>query len=183
MTTIIKRPATVRISNGGATVIRLDRSTVARIANNRPSIAVTDRASRVGVTQQTNTVRAGANIGPQGPQGEDGLSGGGTVSPVAFSFGDASGTIFTPAATGTLTTVRVVFTTRYDGDGATFALGTLASPGAAMSTNDNNPAVAAEYEVTADLPLAAGEALRLTQSPGAGATQGAGLIYLTFIPD
>ena len=68
-------------------------------------------------------------------------------------------------------------------DGApTIRVGTLAQPGAAMGSDANDPTAAGEYEVTADLRLSAGESLLLTISPG-GATQGAGLIYLTFIPD
>jgi hypothetical protein len=182
VTTIPKRPTTVVVRGGGSAVIRLSRDTVAKIKNNRPNVAVAGGGSTIAVQDRRSVVRTGGAMGVQGPQGEPGLSGGGTISPIAFSYGDASSAVYIPSADGTLTVARLVITTPFDGAGAHLALGTLAVPGAALATTDSDPATAGEYEVTADLELSAGEALRLTITPGAAATAGAGLLYLTFIP-
>lgn len=145
---------TVRVTGGSARRITLDERTVARIGN---------------------------AMGVQGPQGVAGQAGG-TIQPVAFSYGDAPGVIYTATGAGTLTAVRLVVVTPFNGTAPTIALGTLAQPGAAMATTDNDPMTVAEYEITADLHLDAGETLRITITPD-GSTAGAGLIYLTFIQD
>lgn len=181
MTTITKRPTTVRISGGGGTVIRVDRSTVARINANRPAVRVADPSAALTVAQRGNTVRAGANIGPQGPQGEPGLSGGGTIAPIAFAWGDAPGAVFTPGAAGVLTVARFKFDVPFNGSGASIVLGTLADPDAAMPAAYLDPYSEQEFENTPDLALDAGQALRLSITPGT-ATQGSGVLFLTFIP-
>lgn len=181
----------VTVQDNGSTVVTLDQQTVARINANRPQTVVGGsggttvgaQSSAVAVEGGTTVVAGGAAMGVQGPQGEPGLSGGGTIPPVAFSYGDAAGTIYTPGDAGTLTTARVVITTPFDGAGAALILGTVGDPDGIMPATDNDPTEAGEYEATADFPLAAGEGIRLTITPGAGASQGAGLIYLEFIPD
>lgn len=120
-------------------------------------------------------------MGVQGPAGPAGTPGG-TVQPISFSYGDAPGAVYTPSAAGTITVARVVIETPFNGTAPSLQLGTLASPGAAMAATDNDPTSSGEYEVTADLHLAAGEPLRITVTPD-GSTAGSGRIYLTFIPD
>jgi hypothetical protein len=165
MTHITARPTRVRITSSGVQRITLDRTTVAAI--------------RQGVRGAT-----GAQ-GPQGEQGEVGPAGPSSagVAPIAFSWGDASSVIWTPSDSGTLVVARLVIETAFDGAGAALTLGTNAAPAAIMSADQNAPGETGEYEVTADLALSAGTGVRLTITPGAGASQGAGLIYLIFLPD
>ena len=174
---------TTRVTVGGTTKrITLSRSTVAAIANNRPTTTITSRNSAVTVSSAAPSITVGSAMGVQGPAGAAGASGG-TIAPISFSYGDAAGAIYTPSVAGTITWIRLVVTTAFNGSGAALQLGTLASPGVAMASTNSDPAEAGEYELTADLHLDANEALRLTITPGGGATQGAGRIFLNFIPD
>jgi hypothetical protein len=171
--------AVVKVGGPTNTVV-LDRRTVQRINDHRPRVTVSGGSSTV-VSQKTTSVVTGGAMGVQGPPGVAGTPGG-TVQPVSFSYGDAPGTVYAPTAAGTVTVARVVITTPFNGTAPTLQLGTLAVPDAAMAATDSDPTTAGEYEVTADLQLAAGEALRITITPD-GSTAGTGLIYLTFIPD
>jgi hypothetical protein len=124
-----------------------------------------------------------SNLGQQGPIGPAGPGADGTVPPLSFSYGDAPGVIWTPSEAGTLTYVRAVFETAFNGTNPSFILGTLADADAILAADQADPNSVGEYEVTADVHLAASEAVYISINPGAGASQGAGLIYLTFIPD
>jgi hypothetical protein len=181
---ITMRGPSTTVSVGGPTKrITLNRSTVAKIHANR-STTVASRPTNVQVDANAPRLTVGG-MGAQGPRGEQGFTGASDsgVPPVAFGYGDASGTIWSPDVAGTLVLARIVFSTAYDGSGAAVAIGTLAEPNSILAATDNDPATAGEYEVTADKHLGAGEAVRLTNTPGIGASQGAGLIYLTFLPD
>lgn len=131
--------------------------------------------------RETTTVKIAA-AGPQGPQGIAGQSGG-TIEPIAFAFGDASGVIYTPTVAGTVTVVRLVITTAFDGVGAALALGTTADHDCIMAADENEPTAEFEFEITADKHLALGEGVRIDITPGGSPTQGAGLVYITFAPD
>jgi hypothetical protein len=149
--------------SGNNVVIQIDRRNVANIVRDRGTVTVT-------------------TAGPQGPPGQNGD----TIAPISFAFGDATpAVVHTTTVAGTFTTVRVIFDTGFNGTGATIALGTVASPQALLATNQNDPSAiaASEYEVTPDLHVSAGTAIRLSITPGSGASQGAGRILLTFIPD
>lgn len=121
--------------------------------------------------------------GPQGPRGVPGTNGG-TIAPVYFSFGDATpDTIYTTDSAGTVVNVRLIVDTAFDGAGASISLGTTTDPDLLLDEAENDPSVASEYESTPDVVLTSGTAVRLSITPGAGATQGAGRILLTFIPN
>lgn len=170
---MIERVSTPTTVNASLTsTVRVDRTA------NRTVVSRSGTAERVRTSQ--TTVRQIAQ-GPQGLPGPAGLPGG-AVQPITFSYGDASGAIYTPSAAGTITVARVVIETPFNGAAPTLQIGTLAEPGAAMAATDNDPTSAGEYEVTADLHMAAGEPLRITVAPD-GSTAGSGRIYLTFIPD
>lgn len=155
---------TVVIGSNGNAVITLSRQTVTAIANNRPRTVT------------------GTGMGAQGPQGIPGTSGG-TISPINFSWGDASSAIYTASDAGRITTIRVVITTAFNGTGAALSLGSVGSPEAAMPQSEIEPTTEAEFEVTSDYVMAAGASLFFTITPGGGASQGAGVIYLTYLPD
>lgn len=178
-TVILGGGTTVNVGGPTKRVI-LDRSTVARIEQHR-IVRPATVSTPVRVAAGVPVVNVGAAAGPQGPRGEPGLSGGGTTPPIEFAFGDAPGAVYTPSVDGMLTVVRLQMTTAFNGSGAAIELGTLADPAAAFPANFNDPYSTQEFEVTPDLPLLAGQSLRLTITPGS-ASQGAGLLFLTFIP-
>lgn len=183
MTTVnvIKQAITVRAGGSAPQVVRVSPQTVARVSAARAAIVAAGGSAAVSIEQSPNRVSIGGVAGVQGPPGPAGTPGG-TIQPIAFSYGDASGAIYEPSASGTITVVRLVIEAPFNGAAPSLQLGTLASPAAAMAATDNDPSSAGEYEVTADLRLAAGEPLRITVAPD-GSTQGSGRIYLTFIPD
>lgn len=158
------------------------KSGAVKSLRNGPSVV------RVDAKRQVQTMRAESDVlqvgtrGIQGIQGEPGLDGAGIISPIAFAWGDAPGVIFTPGEDGVLTDVRIVVTTPFNGINPAAELGTAGDTDAAFPANYSDLATAGEYAATADLPLAAGQGLLLTLAPGFGASQGAGLAYLTFLP-
>lgn len=102
---------------------------------------------------------------------------------VGFAYGDASpATIYTPSADAVFTLCRVVIDTPFDGAGAALAVGTAADPEILMPASNNGPAIAASFESTPDTIVDAGTDIRVTITPGAGATAGAGRIILDSIP-
>ncbi len=182
MTTIVRvSGGATRVSVGGATKrISLSQNTVARINSNRPA-SVIARPTTVNIDGSGTTVAAGNAMGVQGPQGEPGLSGAGTIPPINFSFGDAPGAVYTPIVAGVLTVVRVQMRTPFNGTGGAIRIGTLADSEAALPAAHIDPYSDHEFEATPDIALAAGEAVRITITPGT-ASQGSGQLFLTFIP-
>lgn len=169
----------------GNTVVVVQRRNVAVISQSRESVELGPERRNVAVLDQSRGTVEVVTAGPQGPQGEPGVSvGGGGIAPISFSYGDATpATIYTPADAGTITNVRVIFDTAFNGTGAAIALGTIASPQALLATNQNDPSSTSEYENTPDLHVSAGTAIRLSITPGSGASQGSGRILLSFVPD
>lgn len=123
--------------------------------------------------------------GPPGPTGATGPAGPSTqgIPPIAYSYGDAGGAIFTPTQSGTITLVRLTVSIAFNGVSPQIILGTLALPSAVIAANENDPTNLGEYETTPDLHINALESVRIVITPGAGATQGSGTILLTFVPD
>lgn len=118
--------------------------------------------------------------GPQGPQGASGAVAGRVVVP--FAYGDATPqAIYTAPDAGTSLTVRVVIDTPFNGVGAALSVGTTALPGALVPPAFVDPTTAATYEAAPDADLITGEAILLTITPGAGATQGAGRVIFDAI--
>jgi hypothetical protein len=165
-------------------VVVVRTSPVVQVIENTSSTEVLrDPSTQVAVLRDPSTVVELNARGPMGPIGPAGPASDGTIAPISFSYGDAPGVVFTPSEDGTLTYARVVFETAFDGASPAFKLGTLADDDCVMATHQNDPLEVGEYEVTADAPLVAGQSVYIAITPGAGASQGAGLIYLTFIPD
>jgi hypothetical protein len=120
--------------------------------------------------------------GMRGMPGPAGVGGTGAIPPIAFSYGDAARAVFTPDVPSILVSARVRITVPFDGAGPEIRLGTAADDDAFMSAADSDPTMAAEFETTPDVPLADGASVRLTITPGAGATQGAGVLLLNVLP-
>ena len=100
-----------------------------------------------------------------------------------FSYGDASpSVIYTPSVNAVMTLCRIDIDTAFNGAGAALAVGTAASPQLLMPADRNAPSMVAAFETTPDVTVLAGTDLRLTITPGGGASQGAGRIVLDSIP-
>lgn len=96
-----------------------------------------------------------------------------------FAFGDASPAEVTTVAAGrTLLSVAIAVQTPFDGIGAALAVGDAATPDRFLAAGQVNPGAAALYVATPALRLGADTPLRLSITPGAGATAGAGLLIL-----
>lgn len=171
--------------SGNNVIVVRERRNVVVVDQMRETVELDSGGRNISVLDQSRGTVEIITAGPQGPQGEPGVSSGsGGIPPIAFSFGDATpSTIYIPADAGTFTEVRVIFDTPFNGTGAAIALGTIASPQALLATNQNDPSGTSEYENTPDLHVGAGTAVRLSITPGSGASQGAGRILLTFVPD
>jgi hypothetical protein len=173
---------TVKLGNGAQQRITLNQSTLADIVNNRPLIVPQDRDTSVIAKPVNPIVKTGGGMGVQGQVGPAGPSAQG-IAPINFSYGDASSAIFTPSQAGTFTLVRLIITTAFNGVNSSLKLGTAGQSEAILAAAQNDPATIGEYENTPDLHVAANTAVLFTITPGAGASQGAGTIYLVFVPD
>lgn len=103
------------------------------------------------------------------------------VPPIPFSYGDAPGIVWTAPVDGVFTIARLDIETPFNGAGATISVGVIGNITALLSANE--PAVAAAYEDAADYPVLAGTGIWLEIHPGAGASQGSGTLYVTFVPE
>lgn len=149
----------VIVQQRNTTVVMLNRQTMAKIAAPGPQ-------------------GARGQDGQQGPAGTDGA---GQVPARMFSWGDAPQVVFTAPGAGRLALVRIQYLQAFNGAGATVVVGTPGDPAAAMPAEWNNPHSVLEYENSPDLLLAEGDTVVLAITPGT-ASQGEGLLFLTFIP-
>lgn len=157
---------------------------VIRDQGQRPHVVVVERRQTVSVPVPAREAVAVATPGPQGGRGERGPAGpdaSGQIPPHPFAWGDAPANVFEAPSAGVLTIVRLQFTEAFNDPAAVVLIGTADDPGAAMPGTYNDPARAIEFENSPDLSLAEGEAVRLHIHP-ASASQGAGLLFLTFLP-
>ena len=120
---------------------------------------------------------AGVIIGPKGDKGDSAEAG----LYVPFSFGDATPKTIGPnEANKLIERVTIIITTPFNGVGATLAIGDSGTPMGLMEATDNEPQTPATYQVHPNVSFADTRNLLLTIVPGAGATQGAGIVSITF---
>ena len=99
---------------------------------------------------------------------------------VPFAYGDASPKpLLTVPAGGRVLAVRVIIDSPFDGAGAALSVGDAAGPAGLMPAGANDPAVPGTYAAHPAALYATGTALTLAITPGAGASQGTGLVMLT----
>ena len=79
--------------------------------------------------------------------------------------------------------VRVDIDAAFNGAGASISVGTQSDPDAIMAATKNNPYEVAMYNATTEIALAQGDGIWLAISPGSGASQGAGTLHVTFVPE
>lgn len=143
----------------------------------RPSTLVAERPRTQVVfagRERASMVIAAGKQGPRGVPGPPGAGEGGISLP--FAFGDA-----TPSEIGEYEGVfiatSIVITEPFNGAGAALSVGTMSDPELLMPADGNQPDVAGRHEANPSLriPLTS---LYLFITPGIGATQGRGIIYL-----
>lgn len=139
------------------------------------AIAVNIGEAQVEVVQQEAVIAVEA-AGPRGPQGDPGQ---GAAIEVPFSYGDATPEFLTTAQAGKLVyEVGILITTPFNGAGAALKIGSTLVTDGLMSQGENNPASAGTYETHPNVSFGGPAGVYLTIIPGAGASQGAGLITL-----
>lgn len=128
-----------------------------------------------------NNVSREVQIIRQGIQGPRGFPGG-SIPPIHFAYGDAGSIVYTDEAPGTYTRIRIDITTPFDGTDPRIIVGTAADHDVLMGADGNDPLTEAGFEVTTDLHVAGATGVWLEVS-APGAAQGAGVLYLEFLPD
>ncbi len=102
---------------------------------------------------------------------------------INFAYGDASPTtVYVLPADMEIVAVDLQIEQAFNGTGAQIALGTLAASGLLMPQWANAPSQLGNYRATPRQELEAGTAIRLTITPGSGATQGRGQFVLSTAP-
>lgn len=113
--------------------------------------------------------------GEQGPPGPPGAA----DIEVAFSFGDATPAPLTTVPAGKLVYgVELYIKTPFDGAGAALSVGDAGQADRLLSAAENDISTAGGYFSTPAYAYAAPTVISLNITPGAGATQGAGVIVL-----
>jgi hypothetical protein len=151
------------------------RLLVARSDGHRVRVEALNDPHTVRETVRTMVV-SGAE---QGPRGAPGIVGG-SVPPIHFSYGDAAGIRFVAPTNGTFTLARLDFETAFNGTGAAVKVGVIGNIEALMAAAASSPAVIARFEVVPDFFVLAGTGVWLEITPGVGASQGSGVLYLMF---
>ena len=141
---------------------------------------MSEDADLVVILQPDIQIVTVGEVGPPGPPGPAGpASGGGAGIQMNFAYGDATpATIATVLANKVIYSIEIVITQAFDGVGAGVTVGDAgqldrfmgAAENAITITGSNTTAPAYTYGV--DTPVL------LSIAPGAGATQGKGLVIL-----
>lgn len=143
-----------------------------------PALRVREEHTTTVVKPVVKTIKI-TDRGPPGPPGP--VSDG--IPAIPFSYGDASSVVATAPADGIITIVRIDFETPFNGAGAQVTVGVLGDTDALMPATQNEPSEQASFEDVVDYPVTAGMAVWLDIVGGSGATQGAGVLFLGFVPE
>ena len=178
-TTVRKIIPITRITQERADVTVVDQRANVTVRDTRPTVALRPQTTETVTLQpQTRTVK----ITAPGPMGPPGPSADG-VPAVAFSYGDASHVVATAPFAGIIRTVRVDFETPFNGAAPAVSVGFLGDVDALMATGENDPSEAASFEVAVDVPVTAGAQIWLDITPGIGASQGNGVLFVDLTPE
>lgn len=116
---------------------------------------------------------------------QPGGGGGGAENIILRNFGYGSPSpvlLQTVAAPTLLAALELDIRTPHNGLGPQLSIGQPGQPGRFMAVTENDPTFVAQYEVYPAIELWTGESIYLYITPGAGATQGAGVVKLNLIP-
>lgn len=155
------------------------------------TLVLSQDVTNANVVQPVTRVLEVVAAGPQGPRGNDGVAGAngangdGQYPTIEFAFGDASpAPIMTvnPASAAEIALVQLEIEEAFDGVGASIQIGTAGDADALMAADQNLPGELAVFETSPRARLAGGEAIILTITPGAGASQGRGKLIIQATP-
>jgi hypothetical protein len=100
---------------------------------------------------------------------------------LSFAFGDASPVnVIIAQAAQLIESVRILILTPFDGVGATLEVGDTGQSDRLLSQSQVNPAIAATYESNPNYTYGSTTQIKLTINSGTGATQGSGLLVITY---
>lgn len=151
------------------------------IADQETIIEVHEDGNRIEVQGVAVEILEAGIQGPAGAQGIQGIPGpsGAGVLEIAFAFGDATPkNLVVATANKQVYSVGIHIHTAFNGTGAALSVGDSGDPSRLMGAAMNDPAVAGSYEAAPNHRYGAGTQLLLTITPGAGASQGAGIVTL-----
>ena len=113
--------------------------------------------------------------GPAGPRGADGS---GAIE-MPFGYGDATPRLITTVPAGKFVyEVDLIITTAFNGVGAALAVGDAGIADRLLAIAENAPGTLGTYTTHPNVAYLVGTAVNLTITPGAGASQGAGIVRL-----
>lgn len=102
-----------------------------------------------------------------------------TIGRLVFNYNDTSPEfIVTVPAHLVVTDVDIIIYTAFDGTGAALTIGTVSSPSSLMTSSQNNPAALGTYATTPGTQYSVDTVIKLTITPGTGATQGLGKVLI-----
>lgn len=115
------------------------------------------------------------NLGPKGDPG------GFVVDELEFAYGDATPELIGTAFAGkTIISVQLLVTQAFDGTSPSLTIGDAGNNSRLMASSDNDPATVGQYETHPVYAYGSDTAVKLYITPGAGATQGRGLVVITY---
>jgi len=116
-----------------------------------------------------------------GIKGDTGPSGGFVTLELPFAYGDATPSpIGTALADKLILSVALYITSYFDGTGPALTIGDAGVNDRLMAAGQNDPTSEGEYETHPVYAYGSDTPLNLYITPGSGATQGAGLVVITF---
>lgn len=127
----------------------------------------------VVTTAAETVIVSSAEQGPEGPPGPPGATGG--SFDVAFSYGDAS-PVLIGVLNGVVISASVVIQTPFNGVLPTLSIGTLTQPSLIMTSAGVFPDELGRFESNPGVTV--NDSLYLYITPGLGASQGSGVVYL-----
>ena len=119
--------------------------------------------------------------GPPGPAGPPGSAAG--TYQANFAYGDASPAIVATVPAGKVVyAVEIAIVTPFDGDSAALSVGDAGLPGRLMTLIENDPTQRGSSTTAPAYPYASDTDILLTITPGAGASQGNGIVFIRTNP-
>lgn len=141
-------------------------------------VTVSLETTEVQVTQEGVVIEVSGVPGPRGATGATGPAGTPHIE-VPFAFGDATPAQVCLAGAGkTIFSIMLVVFEPFNGTDPALTIGDAADPDRLMTAADNDPATAATYQTHPGYAYPGDTNVLLSISPGAGTTQGSGLIYI-----
>lgn len=141
-----------------------------------PTVEVVTLDDEVHVVDEVRDIQI-VTVGEVGPRGPAGSSG--SDIEMAFAYGDATPTaIHTATANKIVFSVEVVIAVPFDGVGASVVVGDVSESDRLMHADENAPTIVGSHTTAPAYSYGADTPILLTITPGAGASQGRGLVIL-----